>query len=45
MKKEILNISTNPSRRKKMIEEGKKHAQNFTDDKIAKRLMNLYNTL
>ena len=42
MKSEIVDISTKTSRRKKMIEEGKKHAQNFTDDKIAKQLMNLY---
>jgi glycosyltransferase involved in cell wall biosynthesis len=45
MKNEILDISTNKLRRKKMIEEGKKHAQNFTDDKIAKRLINLYQTI
>ncbi|MGB2138453.1 MAG: glycosyltransferase family 4 protein [Flavobacteriales bacterium] len=45
MKSEIVDISTNISRRKKMIEEGKKHAQNFTDDKIAERLMNLYQNI
>ena len=45
MKSEIVDISTNISRREKMIEEGKKHAQNFTDDKIAERLMNLYQNI
>jgi glycosyltransferase involved in cell wall biosynthesis len=45
MKNEILDISTNKLRRKKMIEEGKKHAQNFTDDKIAERLIELYRTI
>ena len=45
MKSEIVDISTNISRREKMIEEGKKHTQNFTDDKIAERLMNLYQNI
>jgi hypothetical protein len=45
MKSEILDISSNKTRRKKMIEEGKKHAQNFTDDKIAERLIELYRTI
>ena len=30
---------------RRAIEEGKKHAQNFTDDKIAERLMNLYQNI
>ena len=45
MKSEILEIGGNISRRNKMIEEGKKHAQNFSDDKIAKKLMNLYQNI
>lgn len=45
MKNEIVNISKDENRRLIMIEEGKKYAQNFTDEKIAQRLMNLYQSI
>ncbi|MBL6656991.1 MAG: glycosyltransferase family 4 protein [Flavobacteriales bacterium] len=45
MKSEIVDICSNPTRRKKMIEEGKNHAQKFTDDKIAEQLMKVYQSI
>jgi glycosyltransferase involved in cell wall biosynthesis len=45
MKSEIVDICTNQSRRKKMIEYGKIHAQKFTDDKIAKELIKVYQSI
>lgn len=45
LKHEILDISSNSERRNLMIKEGKKHASNFTDQKISKQLMSLYQNL
>lgn len=45
LKQEILDISTNTNRRKKMITEGKKYANNFTDEKIASRILSLYQSI
>lgn len=45
MKNEIEDICSNESRRKSMIEAGKIHAQKFTDDKIAERLINVYQSV
>ena len=45
MKREIEDICSNPARRQKMIEEGKIHAQKFTDDKIAEQLIKVYQSV
>ncbi len=45
MKTAILDIEKDSDLNKKMKEEGFKHAQNFTDDKIAANLMNIYTSL
>ena len=43
--KAIKHIQSDNELRNKMILDGFKHAQNFTDDKIAKELMTLYQSL
>jgi len=45
MKSQILDICNNAARKENMIAEGKKFAQNFTDEKIAQRLMTLYKSI
>lgn len=45
LKQEILDISNNIERRKKMIIEGKKYANTFTDEKIAKKIISLYQSV
>ena len=41
----INQIQSNKRLKEKMITSGYQHAQNFTDDKIAKNLMNIYQSL
>ncbi len=41
----IIEIQQKDSLQKEMIEEGFKHAQRFTDEKIAKNIMKIYNDL
>ena len=45
MKKAIIEIQNSPELQNTMATKGFEHAQNFTDDKIAKNLMNIYNNL
>ena len=41
----IHHIQSNKKLKEEMITNGYQHAQNFTDDKIAKNLMNIYQSL
>ena len=45
LKHEIIDISNNVERRNLMIESGKKYANNFTDQNIAKRLFSIYQNM
>ena len=45
MKKAIIEIQNSPELQNTMATKGFEHAQNFTDDKIAKNLMTIYNNL
>ena len=45
MKKAIIEIQNSPELQNTMVTKGFEHAQNFTDDKIAKNLMTIYNNL
>ena len=45
LKTAIKKIESNPNLRIEMEEKGYKYAQNFTDDKVSKNLMNIYKNL
>lgn len=45
IKTAIEQIQINPEKRKKMVEEGYKHAQKFTDDAVFKNLITVYNQI
>ena len=45
MKQAIIEIESSAETERKMKEEGFKYAQKFTDDKIAKKLIEIYNNL
>lgn len=42
IKEAILQIQSNPDKRKLMVEEGYKHAQNFTDEAVFQNLTSVY---
>ena len=45
MKQAIIEIENSEETQMNMKNEGFKYAQKFTDDKIAKRLIEIYNSL
>ena len=45
IKNTIIEIQSSNKMKKRMIEKGLEHAQKFTDEKIAKKLMTIYNSL